>query len=371
MRGSISRLAVLAAILALVAAACTRDQGDAGDTGGDTAGQAEGGLFQEIQDRGILRCGVNETVPGFGFETAEGLLEGFDIDFCIGIAAAVFGEPDPQLDEHYELIPVDAEQRLSELQAGTYDVLVRNTTWTSSRDGAEGIAFAHPNFYDAQGMMVREGEFASIQEMDGARICVTAGTTTELNLADYFEAQGLENTPVVLEDNDQILQAFTRGRCDGWTSDLSQLAALKAQFEEETGPLVIFEDVMSKEPLAPAVRDGDSEWYDVVNWVTNGIILAEELGVSSENVDQQVNNPDGPQVAALLGVSPFEVEGEAITTEHGLAVENDFMQHVLAAVGNYGDIWDRHIGPGTDLGLERGLNALWTDGGIQYAMPFR
>ena len=370
MRGSISRLAVLAAILALVAAACTRDQGDTGDTGGDTAGQAEGGLFQEIQDRGILRCGVNETVPGFGFETAEGLLEGFDIDFCIGIAAAVFGEPDPQLDEHYSLTPVDAEQRLSELQAGTYDVLVRNTTWTSSRDGAESLNYAHVNFYDGQGMMVKEGEFEAFDELDGARICVTAGTTTELNLADFFQREGLDFTPVVLEDNDQILQAFTAGRCDGWTSDASQLAALKSQFEGETGPLVIFEEVMSKEPLAPAVLDGDQEWFDVVNWVTNGIILAEELGVTQGNVDQQVSNPDNPSIAALLGVS-FEAEAETISVDHGLAVGNDFMQHVLAAVGNYGEIWDRHIGPDTDLGLERGVNALWTEGGIQYAMPFR
>ncbi|HEX2032489.1 MAG TPA: amino acid ABC transporter substrate-binding protein [Actinomycetota bacterium] len=373
MRRRMSSVVVLAAVLGLVAAACTREQPQGqggGGGGGGGAEQQQASVVQEIQDRGILRCGVNETVPGFGFETAEGQIEGFDIDFCIAFAAAVFGEPSPQLGTHYELIPVDAEQRLAELQAGTYDVLVRNTTWTSSRDGAERINFAHVNFYDAQGMMVREGEFASIDEMDGARICVTAGTTTELNLADYFQAQGLDFTPVVLEDNDQILQAFTAGRCDGWTSDLSQLAGLRAQFEQETGPLTIFEDVMSKEPLAPAVLDGDQEWFDVVNWVTNGIILAEELGVTSENVEQQVNNPDNPQIAALLGV-PFEAETETISVDHGLAVENDFMQHVLAAVGNYGEIFDRHIGPDTDLGLERGLNALWIDGGIQYGMPFR
>jgi general L-amino acid transport system substrate-binding protein len=373
MRRSVSTVAVMAALLAVLAAACTRG-GDTDDTaggggGGGTEGQAEAGRFQEIQDRGTLQCGVNNAVPGFGFETEEGI-EGFDIDFCKAFAAAVFGEPDPQLDEHYTLTPVDAEQRLSELQAGTYDVLVRNTTWTSSRDGAERINFAHVNFYDAQGMMVKEGEFASFDELDGARICVTAGTTTELNLADYFQQQGLQFTPVVLEDNDQILQAFTRGRCDGWTSDLSQLAGLRSQFEEETGPLVIFEDVMSKEPLAPAVLDGDQEWYDVVNWVTNGLILAEELGVTQDNVQQQASNPDDPQVAALLGVS-FEAEAETISVDHGLAVENDFMQHAIAAVGNYGEIFDRHVGPDSDLGLERGLNALWLDGGIQYAMPFR
>jgi general L-amino acid transport system substrate-binding protein len=377
MRRSVSSVAVLAALLAVLAAACTRgDTGgdtNGGDADGGTQGQAEGGTFQEVVDRGTLQCGVNATVPGFGFDPGTGQIEGFDIDFCRGIAAAVFNEPDPQEGTHYALVPIDAEERFNALRAKEYDVLVRNTTWTSSRDGAEGVAFGHVNFYDGQAMMVREGEFGSIDEMDGTDICVTAGTTTELNLADYFRARNLEFSAVTFEENPQLQEAFIAGRCDGWTSDASQLAGIRSQWpQSEGGPesLVILEDIMSKEPLAPAVLDGDSEWLDVVNWVVNGIILAEELGVTQADVEQQTSDPENPQIAALLGV-PFEAEAETLEFDHGLAVENTFMQNVLAAVGNYGEIFERHVGEASDLGLERGLNALWTEGGLQYAMPFR
>jgi general L-amino acid transport system substrate-binding protein len=364
----IGGVVALAAGLALVAAACTRGGDEAGQPRGEARGaQAESALDRVIE-AGQVRCGVNETVPGFGFETEAGTLEGFDIDFCKAIAAAVLGTPDPQEGEHFQLVPIDADFRFSALRNGRYDVLVRNTTWTSSRDGfeGEGVAFAHPNFYDAQGMMVKEGEVASIDELDGATICVTAGTTTELNLADYFQANNLDFEPLVFEDNEQILPAFTQGRCQGWTSDISQLSGLKAQFESETGPLVILPDIMSKEPLAPAVLDGDTRWLDVVNWVVNGIILAEELGVTSENVVDEAEDPSEPQIASLLGV-PFQ-GAEDVTFEHGLGIDDTFMQNVLQAVGNYGEIFDRHLTP---IELERGINALWTDGGIQYAMPFR
>jgi general L-amino acid transport system substrate-binding protein len=371
MRRGVLRIAVLSVALALAVTACTRGT-PGGGTGGDTGGQgqaepqAEGSLLDEIIERESLRCGVNNTVPGFGFESG-GQITGFDIDFCKAFAAAVFNTPDPQEGTHYELVPIDADARFNALRAGEYDVLVRNTTWTSSRDGAEGVAFAHPNYYDGQAMMVRQGEFGSIEEMDGAPICVTAGTTTELNLADYFGARNLDFEPVVLEDNDQILQAFRQGRCDGWTSDRSQLAGLQSQFESETGPLVIFDDIMSKEPLAPGVLDGDPEWFDVVNMVVNGLILAEELGIDSGNLDQEIENPGDPKNAALLGV-PVEEAEDLLSFDPGLAVDQTFMQNVIAAVGNYGEIFDRHL---TDIGLERDLNALWTDGGIQYAIPFR
>jgi general L-amino acid transport system substrate-binding protein len=373
MRSRIGKLAMLAVLLALVAAGCTREDepqpaAEGGDQAQEQEPQAEAGLLQEIQDRGALRCGVNATVPGFGFETAQGQIEGFDIDFCVAIAAAVFGSPDVQVGEQVELVPIDADARFNALRAGEYDVLVRNTTWTSTRDGAEGVAFAHPNYYDGQAMMVREEDFGAIDEMDGTSVCVTAGTTTELNLADYFGQLGMDFEPLVLEDNDQILQAFRQGRCDGWTSDRSQLAGLKAQYEQELGTLVIFDDVMSKEPLAPGVLDGDAEWFDVVNMVVNGVILAEELEVSSENLDQEIQDPSDPAVGALLGV-PVEAGEEAgLSFDPGLAVEADFMQHVLGAVGNYGEIFDRHLTP---IDIERGVNALWTDGGIQYAIPFR
>jgi general L-amino acid transport system substrate-binding protein len=365
------RSALLVAVLALLSAACTRDEPEPaaeGEGGAEGQAQEQESLLQVVQDRGMLRCGVNATVPGFGFESAEGVIEGFDIDFCKAFAAAVFATADPQEGEHFELVPIDADFRFTALRDGQYDVLVRNTTWTSSRDGTEGVAFMHPNYYDGQAMMVREGEFESINDMDGTAVCVTAGTTTELNLADYFGERGMDFEPVVLEDNDQILEAFNQGRCDGWTSDRSQLAGLKSQFEGETGPLVIFDDIMSKEPLAPGVLDGDEEWFDALNMVVNGIILAEEVEVTSENVEQESSGPSTPGIGALLGVPVEEGEELGVAFDPGVGLDPTFMQNVLAAVGNYGEIFDRHLTP---IDVERGINALWTDGGIQYAIPFR
>ncbi|MBI4261482.1 MAG: amino acid ABC transporter substrate-binding protein [Actinobacteria bacterium] len=366
---SVKALAVLAAIT-LVAAACTRDEqpdeGDQttteqGDTGGGGQQQQES-LLDVVRSRGTVVCGVNDTVPGFGFLTAEGSIEGFDIDFCKAIAAGVLGDP-----AAHELVPVTADERFNSLRAGQYDVLVRNTTWTSSRDGSEGVAFTHVNFYDGQAMMVRAGEFAEVADMDGTTVCVTAGTTTELNLADYAQQLGIQIDALVLQSNDDILPAFEAGRCDGWTSDSSQLAGLRSEFEELLGDLEILPDVMSKEPLGPAVLDGDSAWYDAVSWVVKGLILAEELGVTSENVDEEAANPSNPQIGNLLG-APTE---EGAPFDPGLGLEPDFMVAVLQAVGNYGEIFERHVGANTPLGLERGLNALWTEGGLHYAPPFR
>jgi general L-amino acid transport system substrate-binding protein len=366
------RVAAVLIGLVLVTAACTRgddDEGEQQPTGqtGQEPAPAES-LLQTVLDRGTLRCGVNNTVPGFGFETAEGQIEGFDIDFCKAIAAAVFATDDPQEGTEYELIPIDADARFNALRAGEFDVLVRNTTWTSSRDGAEGVSFAHPNFYDGQAILAPSNQFASLEELDGANICVSTGTTTELNLADYFAAQDLTFEPVSLEDYEVIFEAFSAGRCDAVTGDRSALQGLLPLWEEEVPNLTIFDDVISKEPLAPGVLDGDDEWFDVVNMVVNGIILAEELGVSSENVDQEIQSPSDPFVGALLGVPVEEGEEVGLGFDPGLGVEATFMQSVLGAVGNYADIWDRHLTP---LGHERGINALWTDGGIQYAIPFR
>jgi general L-amino acid transport system substrate-binding protein len=373
-RRSGMRVAVVGFAVAVVAAACTREEtpqvqptGTQPPAGDQQEGQQS--LLDEVTARGTLRCGVNDAVPGFGFlnpETSE--IEGFDIDFCKGIAAAVLGDA-----TQIELTPVTPEERFNALRAGQFDVLVRNTTWTSSRDGAEGVSFAHVNFYDGQGMMVAsDSGVTEVADMtESPAVCVTAGTTTELNLADYFQLLGLEFEPVVFEENPQVQEAFIQGRCDGWTSDKSQLAGIRSQWPEEQGgpeALTILPDIMSKEPLAPAVLDGDSAWYDVVNWVVNGIILAEELEVDSGNVDQMASEPPNPQVANLLGV-PFEA-GTA-PFDPGLGLEPTFMQTVLTAVGNYGEIFDRHVGPDTPLGLERELNALWSDGGLQYAPPFR
>ena len=372
MRSSLARKTlVLAVALALVGVSCERESAnEGGQTGGEDqpAAQAQGGtLLDEVKSRGTLRCGVNNTVPGFGFETAGGEIDGFDIDFCRAFAAAIVGDP-----EAIELIPIDADNRFIALRNGDYDVLVRNTTWTTSRDGTEGIGFTHPNYYDGQAMMVREGEFSAITEMDGTNICVTTGTTTELNLADYFNERNLEFQPIAFEENPQLQRAFISGRCDGWTSDRSQLAGIRSAWpEEEGGPesLVILDEIMSKEPLAPGTLDTEMDLHDAIDAVVNGLILAEELGVTSENVEQMAEDPPSGPIAALLGAPVEDPEtGESAPIDHGLGINNDAMIGVISAVGNYGEIFERHLGA---IDLERGINALWTDGGIQYAIPFR
>jgi len=363
-RGFTSKASVILAVVALVAVACQRE---APGPEGDQA-QEQVSVLETVIDRGVLRCGVNETVPGFGFlnpDTNE--IEGFDIDFCKAIAAAVFNTS--EVDDKIQLVSVSAEERFSALRAGNYDVLVRNTTWTSSRDGTEGMAFAHVNFYDGQGMMVRTGsKFRSIKDMNNTAICVTTGTTTELNLADRFGELDLNFDAVTFEENPQLQEAFIGGRCQGWTSDLSQLAGIKSQWPESDGgpdAVRLLPDVMSKEPLTPAVLDGDSDWQDAVSWVVHGLINAEELGVDSDNVDQMAADPPNADVANLLGAS---LEAGAAPLDSGLGLDPAFMVNVLTAVGNYGEIYDRHVAP---LGLDRGLNALWEDGGLLYAPPFR
>ena len=363
-KGLTWRLVALLAAVALLAGACDRG-GDDDKKSGDGAKTANS--LDKVTDAGVLNCGVNETVPGFGFAGAGGQIEGFDIDFCRAFAAAIFGD-----DTKHELKPIDADNRFVALRDGQYDVLVRNTTATSSREGADGANFAHVNFYDGQAMMVKaDAGFSGVKDMDGTTVCVTSGTTTELNLADYAQQLGVKVKALTFEENPQIQEAFVAGRCDGWTSDASQLAGIRSTFPAgDGGPesLVILPDIMSKEPLAPAVLDGaDSDLYDAINLTVNGIILAEELGVTSKNVDAQASKPETPQIASLLGVA---FEGEE-STDPGIGLEPTFMQGVIKAVGNYGEIFDRHVGPNTPLGLKRGLNALWTKGGIQYAIPFR
>jgi general L-amino acid transport system substrate-binding protein len=369
--GAAAKMLVIAMVLVLAAAACERTA-ETQNGGGEPqpAAGAGAGLLDEVKERGTLRCGVNETVPGFGFDPGSGEIDGFDIDFCRAFAAAILGDP-----EAIELVPIDADNRFIALRNGDYDVLVRNTTWTTSRDGTEGVAFAHVNFYDGQAMMVRKGEFRAIDEMDGTNICVTTGTTTELNLADYFGERKLDFEAIAFEDNTQLQRAFVAGRCDGWTSDRSQLAGIRSAWpQEEGGPgsLVILDEVMSKEPLAPGTLDTEIELRDAIDAVVNGLILAEELGVTSRNVERLADKPPSGPIAGLLGAPVEDPEtGESAPIPHGLGLGGDFMVDVLRSVGNYGEIFDRHLGPKSDIRLERGINALWTKGGIQYAIPFR
>ncbi|HVM14053.1 MAG TPA: amino acid ABC transporter substrate-binding protein [Egibacteraceae bacterium] len=362
-------------VIALFAAACDTngDEAEAPDDRDVATGDRDtevaradtgGGVLGDIQSRGELRCGVNDAVPGFGI-VEEGEYEGFDIDFCRVVAAAVLGDA-----EAVEFVPLTAEARFTALQAGEIDVLIRNTTWTASRDGGEGASFATTTFYDGQGMMVRaDSEFASLDDMDNAAICVLSGTTTELNLETEFSSRGLAYEPLTFEDNDTLREAFLAERCDGWTSDKSQLAGFRATWpEEEGGPeaLTVFDETMSKEPLGPAVRDGDDEWFDAVNWAVIATIQAEEFGITSENLADFENSED-PAIARLLGQPDPE---EGTTFDPGLGLDQDFAVNIIEQVGNYAEIYERHVGPDTPLGLERGENALWTDGGLLYAPPY-
>jgi general L-amino acid transport system substrate-binding protein len=372
----------LLACLALATAGCfhSDDEGGNGEAAGTGAeaqetttnggGGGEGGVLQTVQDRGQLVCGVNDSVPGFGVAGEGGQLEGFDIDFCRVVAAAVLGDP-----EAVEFRPLTAEQRFTALQSGEIDLLIRNTTYTASRDGSEGARFLHTNYYDGQGMMVNaDSDFQALEDLDGATVCVLSGTTTELNLETVFSSRNIQYTPLTFEEADPLQQAFIQGRCDAWTSDLSQLAGIRSTWPDaEGGPeaLRILDEIMSKEPLGPAVRDGDDEWADAVNWAVYATIQAEEFELTSGNVEQAMAS-ENPDILRFLGQPVAAEEGaEAAPFDPGLGLEPDFALTVVREVGNYGEIFDRNVGADSPLGLERGLNALWSDGGLQYAPPYR
>jgi general L-amino acid transport system substrate-binding protein len=365
-------------VLALTAFACSDDDDEpAADSDEEASGEGSegeeaqedgGSLLQEVQDRGTLNCGVNDGVPGFGVVDDAGEYSGFDIDFCKVIAAAVLGDA-----EAVEYRPIGPEERFTALASGEIDVLSRNTTWTASRDGTENADFVTTTFYDGQGMMVlADSGFTSLDDMNGTIVCVLSGTTTEQNLATVFNARGLTFEPLSFDETDQIRDAIINGQCDGWTSDLSQLAGVRSVFPDaEGGPeaLVIFDEQISKEPLGPLVAEGDADWRDAVNWAVLATIQAEELGITSANVQDQTASDD-PAVQAFLGQPTGE---EQTVVDPGLGLDPDFAVNVIEQVGNYAEIFDRNVGPGTPLALERGLNALYNADppGLHYAPPYR
>jgi general L-amino acid transport system substrate-binding protein len=365
-------LCVLFSVVLFLGAGCSLgdddDDSGNGDASGDTGqteagGQGGGGnLLQEVQDRGTVRCGVNDAVPGFGFTGEGGEPQGFDIDFCKVVAAAVLGDA-----EAVEYTPLSAEQRFTALQSGEIDVLIRNTTYTASRDGTEGARFLHTTFYDGQGMMVRtESGHATLEDLAGETICVLSGTTTELNLESQFQARGIDYTPLAFEDNEPLQAAFVEERCGAWTSDKSQLAGIRSAWPEgQGGPeaLTIMDETMSKEPLGPVVADGDDAWADAVNWAIYATIQAEEFELTSDNIGQ---GSEDPEIQRFLGEA---VEGEPF--DAGLGLPDDFAVQVVTQVGNYAEIYDRNVGEGSALELPRDFNALWTDGGLQFAPPYR
>jgi general L-amino acid transport system substrate-binding protein len=323
-----------------------------------------GGTIKAVTDRGRLRCGVNDAVPGFGFLQPNGQFAGFDVDFCKAVAAAVLGDA-----TRVEYVPLTAAARFEALSAGQIDVLIRNTTWTADRDVNLKSTFVGTTFYDGQGLMVRASSpFQRVEDMSGATICVLQGTTTEQNLRDRFQTAGVAYTPLTFDNLDTLQQAFIQERCDGWTSDKSQLAARRSAFPASAGgpaSLRIFADTFSKEPLGPLTREGDPDWEDVVRWVVQGTMAADEAGVTSANVDQMAASPPNPDVARLLGAPT----GGSVK-DFGFGIPVDGIRKAIKQVGNYDEIYQRNITP---LGLPREgtLNARWTNGGLIYALPFR
>ena len=343
---------------ATAGAAATQAPAAGGAAAQGTAEPAEPGeTLRVVRDRGNLICGAHGTFAGFGTVDASGAFVGFDVDFCKAVAAAVFGDPNK-----VQYRPLSAQERFTAVQTREVDMLSRNTTWTVARDTSIGMDFAPVTFFDGQGMMVRTADnITRLEDMGGASICVQSGTTTELNLADNFRARQLEFSAVVFEEQAQAVAAYDEGRCDALTSDKSQLASNRQELQNPADH-VILDVTMSKEPLAPAVLQGDPQWKDIVTWVVYGTFTAEELGITSENVDTFANSED-PNVRRLLGA-----EGDLGV---GLGLENDFMIDVIKAVGNYGEIYNRHLGPETPFNLPRAQNELWTNGGLIYAPPFR
>ncbi len=348
----------------------------AGTAAGDTAGGAQmtaataeppaegaapaaapGGRLAAVKERGKLVCGVNDQLPGFGSLGPDGTYSGFDVDFCRAVAAAVLGDA-----EAVEFRPLTAQQRFTALQTGEVDVLIRNTTWTLSRDTQNGLDFGPTTFYDGQGVMVRKDSGAkTLPDLAGATICVTSGTTTEKNLEDAMRADGVAYTPVVLETPDDLMNTYDQGRCDAVTADRSALVARQPTLLEPAAHAIL-EATLSKEPLGPAVLQGDAQWADVVRWVVYGTIAADELGITSKNVDEFLAS-ENPEIRRMLGVE--DKLGE------GLGLANDYLVTVLRAVGNYGQIYDRNLGVETTINLERGLNQSWEAGGLLYSPPFR
>jgi general L-amino acid transport system substrate-binding protein len=322
--------------------------------------QPSEGRLALVQERGELICGVNGSLPGFSFLDSDGTNTGFDADFCRAVAAAVLGDS-----EAVDFRALSADQRGPALQTGEVDVLIRNTTWTVSRDTSWGL-FAPTTFYDGQAIMVYADVGAeTLEDLEGATICVQTGTTTELNLADAFSQIGVEIETQTFADIDPTYQAYEEERCDAVTSDRSQLVARRTAFENPDDH-VILDAVLSKEPLGPVAPLGDDEWFNVVKWVTFATIEAEELGIDSTNVEEQLESTN-PVVQRFLGVTPADAE----PFESGLGLEADWVVDVISQVGNYAEIYERNLGPGTPFDLERGLNSLWTDGGLLYAPPYR
>ena len=315
------------------------------------------GTLDQVKAKGFLTCGSNTGLPGFGLPDDKGQWTGIDVEFCRAIAAAIFDDP-----TKVKFIPLTAKDRFTALQSGEIDVLSRNGTWTQSREVELGLLFAGTNYYDGQGFMVRRKlNITSAKELAGASVCVQQGTTTELNLADFFRSNNIKYEGVVFATADETIKAYDTGRCDAFTTDVSQLYSerLKLVNPDEH---VVLPDVISKEPLGPAVRQGDDQWFNLVKWTHFAMVNAEELGVTKANVDERAKSPS-PEIRRLLGA-----EGDF---GKGLGLSKEWAYRIVKHVGNYGESFDRNVGEGSRLKIKRGLNSLWSKGGLQYAPPVR
>ncbi len=318
---------------------------------------ASADTLESTKKAGVLKCGVSTGLPGFAEVGADNQWKGLDVDVCRAVAAAVLGDA-----TKVKIVPLTAKERFAALTSGEVDLLSRNTTWTQSRDTSLGINFAGVNYYDGQGFLVsKDLGVKSAKELDGASVCITAGTTTEMNLADYFKTNGMKYNPITYDTADQVTKGFEAGRCDLITSDASQLYALRTKMADPA-KYVVLPEIISKEPLGPAVRQGDDVWFNIVRWSLNAMKTAEEFGVDSGNIDKMKGSKN-PEIRRLLGV-----EGEL---GKNLKLEENWAYNIVKQVGNYGQSFERNVGQGSPLKIDRGVNALWTKGGLQYSPPFR
>ncbi|PZU85204.1 MAG: amino acid ABC transporter substrate-bindnig protein [Shinella sp.] len=324
------------------------------------AAAANAGTLDDVKAKGFVQCGVNgSNLAGFGAQDSSGNWTGLDVDLCRAVAASVFGDA-----TKVKYTPLSAKDRFPALQSGEVDMLARNTTWTISRDSQLGFDFRAVNYYDGQGFMVPKSlNVKSALELSGAAVCVQSGTTTELNLADYFKANNLEYKPVVFEKQEEVDAAYQSGRCDVYTTDQSGLYSIRLSLSNPADH-VILPEIISKEPLGPGVRQNDSKWFDIVTWAHYAMVTAEEFGITSANVDEMTKSAN-PDIKRFLGEEKDQTIGK------DLGVEEKWAYNIVKQVGNYGESFDRNVGEGSNLKIQRGLNALWTKGGLQYAPPIR
>ncbi len=324
---------------------------------GAAATAADAALLDQVKQKGFVQCGVTQGLPGFSSPDDKGNWTGLDVDYCRAMAAAIFDDP-----TKVRYTPLTAKDRFTALQSGEIDVLSRNTTWTLSRDTSLGLNFAGIIYYDGQGFMIRKDKkVSSALELSGASICTQTGTTTELNVADFFRARNMKYEVVSFTTADETIKAYDAGRCDVFTSDVSQLYSMRLKLAK-TADHIVLPEIISKEPLGPLVRHGDDQWFDIAKWVLFALINAEELNVTQKNLDEQVKSSN-PELKRLLGT-----EGNF---GEQLGLTRDWVVRIIKHVGNYGEIFERNVGASSPLGIERGLNRLWTKGGLQYAPPVR